>query len=148
MKRKLRKYIRGFETAWFNRTPNNPMFEPFMTTVEKDGYIEIQMWLPTDDMKASKRANLEKKRIINIENFRRLKRSLETGIGINEPYIKFAVGNYPRQKGKTLAYYICNNVICVVKKKTDNSQLGNFSGASQCTHIINRIIEDELNNLA
>ena len=53
MKRKLRKYIRGFETAWSNRTQSNSMFEPFITTVEKDNYIEIQMWLPTDDMKAS-----------------------------------------------------------------------------------------------
>ena len=144
MKRKLRKYIRGFENAWKSRTLDDPMLEPFITTMEKDGYVEIQMWLPTDDMKASKRANLEKKRIINAENFRRLKRSLETGIGINEPYIKFAVGNYPRQKGKTLAYYIYDNVICVVKKKNDNSQLGSFSGAAQCTHIINMIIEDEL----
>lgn len=147
MKRKLRKYIRELEIVWSNRTSDDPMFEPFFTTVEKDGYIEIQMWLPADDMKASKRANLEKKRIINAEKFRRLKRSLETGTRINEPYIRFAVGKHPRQKGKTLAYYICNNVICVVKKKNDNSQLGNFSGASQCTHIINMIIEDELDNL-
>ena len=87
------------------------------------------------------------KRIIDIKNFRKLKRSLETGIRINKPYIRFDVGNHPRQKGKTLAYYICDNIICVVKKKNDNSQLGNFSGAAQCTYIVNQIIEDELKSL-
>ena len=144
MKRKLKKYIAGFEGAWKSRTSEEPMFKPFITTAEKDGYVEIQMWLPADDIAAFKRASSVKRKIIDIKNFRRLKRSLETGIGINEPYIKFAVGNHPRQKGKTLAYYICNNIICIVKKKNDNSQLGNFSGAAQCTHIVNKIIEDEL----
>ena len=144
MKRKLKKYIAGFEGAWKSRTLEEPMFKPFITTVEKDGYVEIQMWLPADDMTAFKRAGREKRRIIDLKNFKKLKRSLETGIRINEPYIRFAVGNLPRQKGKTLAYYICNNIICVVKKKNDNSQLGNFSGVAQCTHIVNKIIEDEL----
>ena len=147
MKRKLKKYIAGFERTWKSRTQDEPMFEPFITTAEKDGYVEIQMRLPTDDMKAFKRANSVKRRIIDIKNFRKLKRSLETGIRINKPYIRFDVGNHPRQKGKTLAYYICDNIICIVKKKNDNSQLGNFSGAAQCTYIVNQIIEDELKSL-
>ena len=73
MKRKLKKYIAGFERAWKSRTSGDPMFEPFITTAEKDGYVEIQMWLPADDITAFKRASSVKRRIIDIKNFRRLK---------------------------------------------------------------------------
>ena len=68
MKRKLKKYIAGFERTWKSRTQDEPMFEPFITTAEKDGYVEIQMWLPADDITASKRAGSEKRRIIDLKN--------------------------------------------------------------------------------
>lgn len=111
MKYQLSQYIRGILKTWDkNFEGSGVTVNPAI--VEKDNFFEIQLRLSMENEPLN-----ETKGIENVEKFNKLKKALNQRKIIKEKGFKMLVGIRENSKNRTIAYYIENKTICIVKKK-------------------------------
>lgn len=135
MKYQLNQYIKGLLEIW------DKSFEGSGVTVnpavaEKDNFFEIQLRLSMDNKPLN-----ETKGIENIEKFNQLKKALNQRKTIKEKGFKMLVGIRGNSRNRTIAYYIENEVICIVKNR-DLKELGFLNGREQGRQIVAEIIKN------
>ena len=135
MKYQLSQYIRGILKTW------DKNFEGSGVTVnpaidEKDNFFEIQLRLSMENEPIN-----ETKGIENIEKFNKLKKALNQRKIIKEKGFKMLVGIRVNSKNRTIAYYIENKTICIVKNR-DLRELGFLNGREQGRQIVTEIIKN------
>ena len=135
MKYQLRQYIKGLLEIW------NKSFEGLgvivnPVIVEKDNFFEIQLRLSMEDEPLN-----ETKGIESVEKFNKLKKALNQRKIIKEKGFKMLVGIRGNSKNRTIAYYIENETICIVKNR-DLKELGFFNGKMQGRQIVTEIIKN------
>ena len=135
MKYQLNQYIKGLLEIW------NKNFEGSKVTVnpvivEKDNFFEIQLRLSFENKPLN-----ETKGIENIEKFNKLKKALNQRKIIKEKGFRMLVGIRENSKNRTIAYYIENETICIVKNR-DLKELGFLNGREQGRQIVTEIIKN------
>lgn len=135
MKCQLSQYIRGILKTW------DKNFEGSGVTVnpaiaEKDNFFEIQLRLSMENEPLN-----ETKGIENIEKFNKLKKALNQRKTIKEKGFKMLVGIRGNSRNRTIAYYIENEVICIIKSR-DLKELGFLNGREQGRQIVTEIIKN------
>lgn len=135
MKYQLSQYIRGILNTW------NKSFEGSGVTVnpaivEKDNFFEIQLRLSMENEPLN-----ETKGIENIEKFNKLKKVLNQRKIIKEKGFKMLVGIRGNSRNRTIAYYIENEVICIIKSR-NLKELGFLNGREQGRQIVTEIIKN------
>ena len=135
MKYQLRQYIKGLLEIW------NKSFEGLgvivnPVIVEKDNFFEIQLRLSMENEPLN-----ETKGIESVEKFNKLKKALNQRKIIKEKGFKMLVGIRGNSKNRTIAYYIENETICIVKNR-DLKELGFFNGKMQGRQIVTEIIKN------
>ena len=135
MKHQLSQYIRGILKTWDkNFEGSGVTVNPAI--VEKDKFFEIQLRLSMDNKPLN-----ETKGIENIEKFNKLKKALNQRKTIKEKGFKMLVGIRGNSRNRTIAYYIENETICIVKNR-DLKELGFLNGREQGRQIVTEIIKN------
>jgi len=135
MKYQLNQYIKGLKETWKERFgKNNIVLNPAI--VEKDNFFEIQLRLSMENEPLN-----ETKGIENVEKFNKLKKALNQRKIIKEKGFKMLVGIRENSKNRTIAYYIENKTICIVKNR-DLKELGFLNGREQGRQIVTEIIKN------
>lgn len=135
MKYQLSQYIRGILKTWDkNFEGSGVTVNPAI--VEKDNFFEIQLRLSMENEPLN-----ETKGIENVEKFNKLKKALNQRKIIKEKGFKMLVGIRENSKNRTIAYYIENKTICIVKNR-DLKELGFLSGREQGRQIVTEIIKN------
>lgn len=135
MKYQLNQYIKGLKETWKERFgKTNIVLNPAI--VEKDGFFEIQLRLSFENEPLNETNGIE-----NIQKFNRLKKALNQRNIIEEKGIKMLVGGHGPYKNRTMAYYIENEVFCIVKNR-DLKELGFFNGKKQGHQVVLEIITE------
>ena len=135
MKYQLSQYIRGILKTWDkNFEGSGVTVNPVI--VEKDNFFEIQLRLSMKNEPLN-----ETKGIENIEKFNKLKKALNQRKIIKEKGFKMLVGIRGNSKNRTIAYYIENEVICIIKSR-DLKELGFLNGKEQGRQIVTEIIKN------
>ena len=135
MKYQLSQYIRGILKTWDkNFEGSGVTVNPAI--VEKDNFFEIQLRLSMENEPLN-----ETKEIENIEKFNKLKKALNQRKTIKEKGFKTLVGIRGNSKNRTIAYYIENKVICIIKSR-DLKELGFLNGKEQGRQIVTEIIKN------
>lgn len=135
MKHQLSQYIRGILKTWDkNFEGSGVTVNPAI--VEKDKFFEIQLRLSMDNKPLN-----ETKGIENVEKFNKLKKALNQRKIIKEKDLKMLVGIRGNSKNRTIAYYIENETICIVKNK-NLKELGFLNGREQGRQIVTEIIKN------
>lgn len=135
MKYQLSQYIRGILKTWDkNFEGSGVTVNPAI--VEKDNFFEIQLRLSMENEPLN-----ETKEIENIEKFNKLKKALNQRKTIKEKGFKTLVGIRGNSKNRTIAYYIENKVICIIKSR-DLKELGFLNGREQGRQIVTEIIKN------
>lgn len=135
MKYQLSQYIRGILKTWDkNFKGSGVTVNPVI--VEKDNFFEIQIRLSMENEPLN-----ETKGIENIEKFNKLKKALNQRKIIKEKGFKMLVGIRGKSKNRTIAYYIENETICIVKNR-DLKELGFLNGREQGRQIVTEIIKN------
>ena len=135
MKYQLNQYIKGLLEIW------DKNFEGSKVTVnpaivEKDNFFEIQLRLSFENKPLN-----ETKRIENVEKFNKLKKALNQRKIIKEKGFRMLAGIRGNSKNRTIAYYIENETICIVKNR-DLKELGFLNGREQGRQIVTEIIKN------
>ena len=81
------------------------------------------------------------KGIESVQKFNRLKKVLNQRNVIEEKGIKMLVGGHKPYKNRTMAYYIENEIFCIVKNR-DLKELGFLNGRKQGRQIVTEIIKN------
>ena len=135
MKYQLSQYIRGILKTWDkNFEGSGVTVNPAI--VEKDNFFEIQLRLSMENEPLN-----ETKGIENVEKFNKLKKALNQRKIIKEKGFKMLVGIRENSKNRTIAYYIENKTICIVKNR-DLKELGFLNGREQGRQIVTEIIKN------
>ena len=135
MKHQLNQYIEGLKETWKERFgKNNIVLNP--AVVEKNGFFEIQLRLSFENEPLN-----ETKGIENVEKFNKLKKALNQRKIIKEKGFRMLVGIRGNSKNRTIAYYIENETICIVKNR-DLKELGFLNGREQGRQIVTEIIKN------
>ena len=135
MKYQLSQYIRGILKTWDkNFEGSGVTFNSAI--VEKDNFFEIQLRLSMENEPLN-----ETKGIENVEKFNKLKKALNQRKIIKEKGFKMLVGIRENSKNRTIAYYIENKTICIVKNR-DLKELGFLNGREQGRQIVTEIIKN------
>ena len=135
MKYQLNQYIKGLLEIW------DKSFEGSGVTVnpvivEKDNFFEIQLRLSMENEPLNETEGIE-----NVEKFNKLKKALNQRKIIKEKDLKMLVGIRGNSKNRTIAYYIENETICIVKNK-NLKELGFLNGREQGRQIVTEIIKN------
>lgn len=135
MKYQLNQYIKGLLKTWYK------CFEGSGVTVnpaivEKDNFFEIQLRLSMENEPLNETEGIE-----SVEKFNKLKKALNQREIIKEKGFKMLVGIRGSSKNRTIAYYIQNNTICILKNR-DLKELGFSNGREQGCQIVTEIVKN------
>ena len=134
MKYQLNQYIKGLLEIWDKSFEGSGVIvNPVI--VERNNFFEIQLRLSMENEPLN-----ETKGIENIEKFNKLKKALNQRKIIKEKGFKMLLGIRGNSKNRTIAYYIENKTICIVKNR-DLKELGFSNGKEQSRQIVTEIIK-------